>query len=553
MTATRRRCRRRVAASLRAQLCTPPLTPPRIPPPHQGETLSYGSDAFCSAERQGLEEVGGAAFILVAGGLGERLGYSGIKVALPTETATGTSYLQLYCESILALQSRANTGGGAPRKLPLAIMTSGDTHARTLALLESHSYFGLEPGQVTLMQQEKVPCLADNDAHIATDGKDPFAIQTKPHGHGDVHALLHSTGLAAQWLAQGFKWLVFFQDTNALVFKAIPAALGVSAKSGFDVNSLCVPRKAGEAIGGIATLSHTSGSSMTVNVEYNQLDPLLRATEQFAGGDVNDPATGFSPFPGNINQLVMALGPYCKQLEATGGGVAEFVNPKYADKGRTAFKSSTRLECMMQDWAKTVPAGTKVGFMVIQEVWVGYSPVKNSVADALAKVAAGCPPHSAAAGECDQYGAAARALRLCGADVGEPEGMVFAGTPLELWPRVVISPATAATFVELKDKVVVPSSPGAVRLSQRSVLVVTGDVRLRSLELDGSLTLAAAPGSTLVVDGLKVVNAGWEYVALSEEEQGSAAEETRIRGFKVVRHETAERAVDAPGLHTVSA
>ncbi len=35
---------------------------------------------------------------------------------------------------------------------------------------------------------------------------------------------------------------------------------------------------------------------MTINVEYNQLDPLLRATTS-PDGDVND-ATGFSPFPG---------------------------------------------------------------------------------------------------------------------------------------------------------------------------------------------------------------------------------------------------------------
>lgn len=40
---------------------------------------------------------------------------------------------------------------------------------------------------------------------------------------------------------------------------------------------------------------------MVINVEYNQLDPLLRATGQ-VDGDVND-ETGFSPFPGNINQV----------------------------------------------------------------------------------------------------------------------------------------------------------------------------------------------------------------------------------------------------------
>lgn len=72
---------------------------------------------------------------------------------------------------------------------------------------------------------------------------------------------------------------------------------GVSAKNGYDVNSLCVPRKAGEAIGGIARLrSERSGSSMTINVEYNQLDPLLRATVS-PEGDVNDDS-GWSPFPG---------------------------------------------------------------------------------------------------------------------------------------------------------------------------------------------------------------------------------------------------------------
>jgi len=35
-------------------------------------------------------------------------------------------------------------------KLPLAIMTSDDTHARTEALLKQHNYFGMQPDQVNL-------------------------------------------------------------------------------------------------------------------------------------------------------------------------------------------------------------------------------------------------------------------------------------------------------------------------------------------------------------------------------------------------------------------
>lgn len=42
------------------------------------------------------------------------------------------------------------------------------------------------------------------------------------------------------------------------------------------VLSMCIPRKAGEAVGAIAELNKADGSSITVNVEYNQLAPLLK-------------------------------------------------------------------------------------------------------------------------------------------------------------------------------------------------------------------------------------------------------------------------------------
>ena len=64
---------------------------------------------------------------------------------------------------------------------------------------------------------------------------------------------------------------------------------------------------------------------MTINAEYNQLDPLLRASSSDGSGDVNDPSTGFSPYPGNINQLIVKLEPYEKQLSKTGGAIDEFV------------------------------------------------------------------------------------------------------------------------------------------------------------------------------------------------------------------------------------
>jgi len=46
---------------------------------------------------------------------------------------------------------------GCQTKIPFVIMTSDDTNALTIKLLESNSYFGMEPSQVKLLKQ--VPLL----------------------------------------------------------------------------------------------------------------------------------------------------------------------------------------------------------------------------------------------------------------------------------------------------------------------------------------------------------------------------------------------------------
>jgi hypothetical protein len=151
---------------------------------------------------------------------------SGVQVSLPTETATCTTFLSLYIGSILELQMKS----AAPKPLPLAIMTSDDTHQPTVALLKKHRYFGAKPSQVILMKQNKVACLADNAGTLAMDEEDPYHVVTKPHGHGDVHALLHRHGVAQQWAQEGFEWMAFFQDTNPLVFRGLVPSLGAVFK-----------------------------------------------------------------------------------------------------------------------------------------------------------------------------------------------------------------------------------------------------------------------------------------------------------------------------------
>ena len=143
---------------------------------------------------------------------------------------------------------------------------------------------------------------------------------------------------ASKWSKDGKKWIVFFQDTNGLVFRSVPAALGVSVKNNFALNSLTVPRKPGEPVGGICKLvNEEKKTSLTINVEYNQLDPLLRATIS-PEGDVADSENGFSPYPGNINVLIFHCTTYNEILQQSGGNIPEFVNPKYADEEKTTLQ-----------------------------------------------------------------------------------------------------------------------------------------------------------------------------------------------------------------------
>lgn len=513
---------------------------PEVP---EGLRLEFGSPEFLELEALGLSIFKDCALVLVAGGLGERLGFGGIKISLPTETSTGTTYMGYYAQQILALQQASNAAAGTDSAVPLAIMTSGDTHARTEALLKENDNFGLAADQVTLMRQEKVPSLIDNDARIALAADSPYSIQTKPHGHGDVHTLLHLTGLAAKWAAEGRKYIVFFQDTNGLAFTSTLASLGASARESLAFNSICVPRKAKEAVGAIARLKHTDGSSFTCNVEYNQLEPLLLAT--LGTGDEND-ATGFSPFPGNINQLLIDIPEYAKTLEKTKGLLAEFVNPKYADETKTKFKAPTRLECMMQDlpksWAGLPPAeAPRVGFTQL-DAWT-YSPVKNSLKEAVAKAALGILPRCASEGEVEFYEAAAKRLRALGCDVAEAKPWEVTGFTLPRGPHIVLHPNVGPTQATLAPKF---PSPADVHIADGSTLIVKGSgVVIEKLNLKGTLVIDAVDGANVVIKNLTVENSGWDLEPLPE--GSDAPERLLIRGYDVVRRESRELKYDTAG------
>ena len=509
--------------------------------------LSGFGDAYSGAEASGLAAFAKTAVVLVAGGLGERLGYHGIKLDIPVEVTENTSYLAHYTGVIREASRKLGS------RIPLVIMTSMDTYEGTVATLAENQNFGLESGQITILRQELVPALADIDARLALEKT--YELIMKPHGHGDIHMLLHSSGAANKLAGEGIRYLLFIQDTNGQVFNAALAAIGVSEQRGYVFNSIAVNRVPGEAVGGITTLVKPGSPDLTINVEYNQLDPLLRATVSPEGDIPNE--RGHSRFPGNINLLVIRMEPYLRVLESSRGIIAEFVNPKFADASRTAFKKPARLETMMQDLPKLFTSGEKVGVTIFDRDWC-FSACKNNLVEAADKAAKSGPPESASSAENDFYLAGRMKLRAAGMTVVDEPTRAIRGIPLTPGPRVILRPSFALTLDEVKARVRGGSVSGA------STLVLDGDITLENVTVSGgaSLVISAVPGAAVTAKNLSV-SSGPTFLLqeLGDAEISSAEtpEFLRIRGYKIVnpgvkKYEISENGrweIDASGLRKI--
>jgi UDP-sugar pyrophosphorylase len=300
-------------------------------------------------------------------------------------------------------------------------------------------------------------------------------------------------------------------------------------------------------VGALAKLVRED-KELTLNVEYNQLDPLLRATVSPEGDVPNE--QGFSMFPGNINVLIIRMASYVRILKASQGIIAEFVNPKYTDESKTAFKKPTRLETMMQDLPKLFGSDEKVGVSIFDRVW-SFSANKNNMVDAAARHAAGGPPESGASAESDFYLAGRSRLAAAGATVEPAAEQLIRGVPFTPGPKVLLRPSFAMTLAEVREKV------SGCALAGEATLVVDGrDIKLEGVELSGTsaLVVRACEDAKVTVKGA-FSNPGYELIELSDAEMTdpSVPEYLRIRGYRFENRGAAVYEFKEPGEYTLEA
>jgi UDP-sugar pyrophosphorylase len=546
-------------------------------------------------------------FVLVAGGLGERLGAKSLKLALPVFTcdqdtfehsSSSTSknysknnFLSFYLSWMIHLRQQQQSNPADENTLvrtPVIIMTSDDTHSRTQVLLEeffqntskycySNNIDAKKFLDIHLLKQNGVPCVKDNNGTLATteDGK---AFLMKPHGHGDIHRLILSSGLLPNLLKSGFTHIAFLQDTNAGAPTTIPFSLAVMQNKNWTMSFTCVPRLPGEAIGALVDADREDDEKerVTFCVEYNVLDDLLK-NEGMQNGDcatVPPENPTYSPFPGTINTLLLKLDAYSSTLTRTDGVIAEFINPKYADpKVKTVFKSPARLETLMQDICLELKSENDpiiIGACVFDRRT--YFPVKNALMDGITKwKSQGIDPHNGSQGEAgihllrrllwqnfvSKQSVESWPLRFCVPPPALQESfaasphcdvIVEKTLPLSLFPIFLSEDNDKEGLAGIAKHFVSSSASENVKISRKSALVVKGNVVIKSLNLDGALVIDAGvssqSSSSILVDlpvDFVLENAGWNVVCIdsTSAQQIVVDEPHQLRGFKFVEKETA--------------
>lgn len=166
---------------------------------------------------------GKVAAVLLAGGMGTRLGVDGPKGAYDIGI---TKPLYIFEQQMKNL-AEVNAKCGAV--VPLYIMTSDKNHEQTTAFWKAHGYFGYDESLVKFFKQDMAPAV-DYNGKIMLEKKDTPALS--PNGNGGWFGSMKRAGLVEDLHKRGVEWLNIYAVDNVLQRIADPVFVGATIDSG---------------------------------------------------------------------------------------------------------------------------------------------------------------------------------------------------------------------------------------------------------------------------------------------------------------------------------
>lgn len=177
--------------------------------------------------------LGKVATLILAGGSGSRLGSSSPKGLLPVTCVLGKSLLQVFCEKTFYAGKKYGT------KFPLVILTSPANHQEIKQFLEERGWFGLEEGQVHLLQQGTLPLLSEEGEWFLDP---PGMLAQGPDGNGFCLHRLYRSDLWPLLQRQGIEYVTIVPVDNPLADPFDPELVGLQKLEEADVGMKVVKK-----------------------------------------------------------------------------------------------------------------------------------------------------------------------------------------------------------------------------------------------------------------------------------------------------------------------
>ncbi|MCI0359933.1 MAG: UTP--glucose-1-phosphate uridylyltransferase [Planctomycetaceae bacterium] len=332
--------------------------------PPRAMRLDGGGVSFSKedARRRGAELLRGGkvAMILVAGGLGTRLGFDQPKGMYPIGPLSGRSLFQVFFEQ---LKSASRHYG---ERIPLYLMTSPATDETTRQFLRENSNFGLPADDVRIFCQSTMWALDDRGEQILMES--PSSLFLGPDGHGGMLAALAKSGGLKQAQSAGIEHFFYGQIDNPLTQICDERLLGSHICAGSEMTTQVIRKRHPlERVGNVVSID-----GRTHVIEYSDLpDEFARQT---------NPDGSLKLWAGNLAIHVMAvefLARCAKRSDALPFHAAHKKVPHIDASGRKvepALPNAYRFERFIFD---LLPLARQA-LVVEADPAEAFAPVKNS-------------------------------------------------------------------------------------------------------------------------------------------------------------------------------
>ena len=167
---------------------------------------------------QAIKE-GKVAAVLLAGGMGTRLGVDGPKGAYDIGVTKPLYIFEQQMKNLLEVTDKVGV------KIPLYIMTSDKNHEATVAFWQEHGYFGYTEDWVKFFKQDMAPAV-DYNGKIFLETKGMPAMS--PNGNGGWFASMKKAGLVEDLHERGVEWLNIYAVDNVLQRIGDPVFVGAT-------------------------------------------------------------------------------------------------------------------------------------------------------------------------------------------------------------------------------------------------------------------------------------------------------------------------------------